>query len=187
MSYYEIRENPDNSHDPTVDWPTNSAVTASSFMGKLRAKTGLATFDLPTEAQWEYACRAGTTHALNSGYNLTDKNDDARMAAVGRYHSATSDWSIGTATVGSYLPNAWGLYDMHGNVWERCLDWWEPYYAGSSTQDPGGPASDRESHRVSRGGGWKNDAAYCRSASRYYNYPYQRSSFSGFRAAMTLP
>ena len=146
VSYYDIRENPANSDDPAADWPANSIVNATSFMGKLRAKTGLSTFDLPTESQWEYACRAGTTTALNSGYNLTSTGSDPRMDAVGRYwynggsgYTQNGDTSVATAKAGSYLPNAWGLYDMHGNVWEWCLDWYGTY--PGSVQDPDGAAS----------------------------------------------
>ena len=116
-------------------WPQMNAVDETSFMGKLRAKTGRL-FDLPTEAQWEYACRAGTATALNSGKNLSAATGvDANMAEVGRYYynSGSFDNSYdyggteetGTAKVGSYLPNAWGLYDMHGNVDEVCLDWYD--------------------------------------------------------------
>ena len=191
VSYYQIRENPANSDDPEVYWPSNSAVNADSFMGKLRAKTGLSTFDLPTEAQWEYACRAGTTTALNSGYNLTNTSADVHMAEVGRYwynggsgYTQNGDTSVATAKAGSYLPNAWGLYDMHGNVWEWCLDWYESAPAGAL--DPAGAASG--SYRVIRGGSWNYYAGNCRSAfrvshcspdARYYN--------GGFRPARTLP
>jgi formylglycine-generating enzyme required for sulfatase activity len=190
VSYYDIRENPANSDDPATDWPANSGVNAASFMGRLRAKTGLSTFDLPTESQWEYACRAGTTTALNSGYNLTSSNQDARMDAVGRYwynggsgYTVNEATSVGTAKVGSYPPNAWGLYDMHGNASECCLDWRDTY--PGTVSDPAGAASG--SYRVKRGGSWDDLAYHCRSASRGGNYPSDRSRSTGFRAARTLP
>jgi len=186
VSYYDIRENPANSDDPAVDWPNNSAVNATSFMGRLRAKTGTA-FDLPTESQWEYACRAGTTTALNSGYNLTSAGEDPRMDEVGRYwynggsgYSAGCEPSAGTAVVGSYQPNAWGLYDMHGNVWEWCLDWYGGY--PGTVSDPKGVSTG--SYRVFRGGSWDYNAFACRSAYRNYIYPDDRGNRSGFRAVL---
>ena len=149
-------------------WPASSAVDDTAFLGKLRARTGLA-FDLPTEAQWEYACRAGTATALNSGYNLADTGDDARVATVGRFwynggsgNTPDGDTSVGSATVGSYRPNAWGLYDMHGNVWEWCLDVYGTYPDGAT--DPQGASSG--SVRVDRGGSWNYGAGYCRAAFR---------------------
>ena len=190
VSYYDIRENPDNSAI-SPNWPDSAQVYADSFIGKLRAKTGLRTLDMPTESQWEYACRAGTTTALNSGKNLTDTVDCTNMSDVGRYwynggsgYSQGCAPSAGTAAVGSYLPNQWGLYDMHGNVWEWCLDWHETY-PGTVT-DPEGEALG--SDRVKRGGSWCYFAMHCRSAYRYYYYvtPSYRSSNVGFRLARTL-
>ncbi len=166
-------------------WPSSSEVSASSFMGKLRAKTGIATFDLPTEAKWEYACRAGTTTALNSGKNLTSTSSDANMAAVGRYFSNQSDgkggYSSGHTKVGSYAPNNWGLYDMHGNAWEWCLDWYQADLGTAAVTDPVGPASGGA--RVRRGGSWNNYAQGCRSADRDYYPPSYTGAygFLGFR------
>ncbi len=108
-------------------------------------------FALPTEAQWEYACRAGTTGA----YGGTGRLDD-----MGWYISNSGDK---THPVGKKRANAWGLYDMHGNLWEYCADWHGAYPGGSVT-DPSGPASD--SGRVNRGGAWNELATYCRSALR---------------------
>ena len=191
VSYYDTRENPANSDDPAVDWPNNSAVNADSFMGRLRAKTGLTTLDLPTESQWEYACRAGTGTALNSGKNLTARGSCPNMSEVGRYwynggsgYTQNGDTSVATAKAGSYLPNAWGSYDMHGNVWEWCLDWYAFTYPATVT-DPAGAAW--EVNRVLRGGSWGSRARLFRSANRNIDIPGFRNDTSGFRLSRTLP
>ncbi len=176
-------------------WPQMNAVDETSFMGKLRAKTGRL-FDLPTEAQWEYACRAGTATALNSGKNLSAAYGvDANMAEVGRYYynsgrydnsydyNGSSD-ETGTAKVGSYLPNAWGLYDMHGNVVEVCLDWFKTGNSDAVT-DPVGP--DTGAERSARGGGWSNNSSFCRSASRKSTLTQSaRHSDSGLRVVVNF-
>jgi len=198
VSYYDIRENINNTDDAAVGWPANDAVTAGSFMGRLRSKTGLAGFDLPTEAQWEYACRAGTTGALNDGtVNITNSNSDARLDLLGRYQynggkiNGTTDPSPdcttanATAAVGTYAPNAWGLYDMHGNVWEWCLDWYVGNLGMGAVTDPVG--ADSGSYRVRRGESWSSTASYCRSAFRYDSGPSFRYYSIGFRLFRTLP
>ena len=157
-------------------WPSHNQVDANSFMGRLRSKVNML-FDLPTESQWEYACRAGTGTALNSGKNLTGTQNCANMAEVGRYSGNVNDGKGGYSgqhtKVGSYLPNAWGLYDMHGNVAEWCLDWWQDNWGTGNRTDPNGPASG--SYRLVRGGCWygyynAGYAAACRSAYRSNNY-----------------
>lgn len=151
-------------------WPTSNAVDADSFLGKLRARTGI-DFDLPTEAQWEYACRAGTT----TTYSYGDSAD-------GNYMWYWDNSSSQTHEVGTKLPNPWGLYDMHGNVWEWCLDW----YGGSlSGNDPVGFSSG--SNRVERGGSWSYIAYGCTSSSRINNNPsYENNNIVGFRLVRTL-
>jgi formylglycine-generating enzyme required for sulfatase activity len=200
VSYYEIRENPlpvnsqsSKGSEISPNWPATNAVHADSFMGKLRDKTGLTGFDLPTEAQWEYACRAGTTTALNSGYNLTSTKSDPRMAEVGRYwynggsgYTQNGDTSVATAKVGTYQANQWGLYDMHGNVWEWCLDWYGDY--PGTVSDPKGPPSGQYgSDRVRRAGGWDADAGGSCSAYRDIVHPDHRTKSFGFRAALAPP
>ena len=170
-----------------ASWPKHGQVDADSFFGILRSKTAL-NMDLPTEAQWEYACRAGTTTALNSGKNLASTGQDANMDEVGRYgfnsgyqggiRDNRGGYSSNHTKVGSYAPNAWGLYDMHGNVWEWCLDWYGNY-ATSAQTDPVGAASG--SARVRRGGSWSHGASGCRSANRYYNNPSYGYDYGGFR------
>ena len=122
---------------------------------------------LPTEAQWEYACRAGTTGAYAGSLD--------EMAWYGS-NSASKTYPVGTKK-----PNAWGLYDMHGNVWEWCADWDGSYPSGSVT-DPAGPSDG--SLRVYRGGSWSSDAGDCRSACRFYCVPGDRDSRLGFRGVL---
>ena len=163
-------------------WPEHGhVVDASSFMGKLQAKTGLL-LDLPTEAQWEYACRAGTTAALNSGKNLASTKSDVNMEEVGRYGFNISDGKGGFmqhTKVGSYRPNAWGLYDMQGNVFEWCLDSWNgDDYGSEAVTDPVGQTTGQ--NRVTRGGHWRNGADYCRAANRSYAHS-SGYGYIGFR------
>ena len=144
-------------------WPNSSDVDGTSFLGILRNKTGML-FDLPTEAQWEYACRAGTSSKYNNG---GDAEEDLKI--LGRYNGNLHDGRGGysnLATVGSYAPNAWGLYDMHGNQSEWCLDWDGGAFSGF---DPKGPASG--SSRVLRGGCYSSDASACASSSRNRSNP----------------
>jgi len=169
-----------------INWPgTGGSVRADSFLGRIRAKTGLA-FDLPTEAQWEYACRAGTATALNSGKNLTAIGTCPNMAEAGRYWHNRSDGRGGytdTHTkVGMYLPNAWGLYDMHGNVWEWCLDWYVSNLGTAAVSDPKGPVSGF--NRILRGGGYGSNANDCRSACRGSVDPSYDIDNVGFRVCV---
>jgi formylglycine-generating enzyme required for sulfatase activity/membrane-associated protease RseP (regulator of RpoE activity) len=126
-------------------------------------------YTLPTEAQWEYACRAGTTGPYGGNGNLND---------MGWYNKNSGDT---THPVGQKQANAWGLYDMHGNVWEWCLDWYRDY-PGGSVRDPRGPASG--TYRINRGGSWYESASGCRSALRYGFYPGSRNADLGFRLAL---
>ncbi len=155
------------------DWPNTHQVDNTSFMGVLRSRTGL-TFDLPTEAMWEYACRAGTTSALNNGRDLNSTVYDDAMNEVGRYNGNSAAGAGGYpdlhTRVGLYKPNAWGLYDMHGNVCEYCLDWFAKAMGSEAMVDPVGPASG--TWRITRGGCSFNaigNAQNCRSAARLHS------------------
>jgi formylglycine-generating enzyme required for sulfatase activity len=168
-------------------WPAHNQVDANSFMGRLRSKANMM-FDLPTEAQWEYACRAGTGTALNSGKNLTGTENCGNLAEVGWYKGNASQSQV----VGQKLPNAWGIYDMHGNVAEWCLDWWVDNLGSGAKTDPKGGSSG--SYRVVRGGCWSDrrlagHAAACRSGYRSNDFGVYPSTYPdraygewGFRA-----
>ena len=147
-----------------ANWPANNNVDSTSFMGVLRAKTGL-TFDLPTEAQWEYACRATTTTALNSGKDLSDSIKCNEMKEAGRYTHDTNDGKGNNfVEPGQYLVNNWGIFDMHGNLAELCLDYYADYSGSAAVTDPKGPSTG--TLRVKRGGSWQDIASECRSARR---------------------
>ncbi|MBT3196082.1 MAG: formylglycine-generating enzyme family protein [Gammaproteobacteria bacterium] len=146
------------------------------FIRKLNGR-GNGSFKLPSEAQWEYAARAGTTTPFSFGNNITtsqanyDGNYPYNGNAKGRYRKTT-------VTVGSFPANRWGLHEMHGNVWEWLNDWKGNYPSGTVT-DPEGPGSGQS--RVLRGGGWNGYAKFLRSASRDYISPSGRDSLLGVR------
>lgn len=151
VSYNTIRGNAD-----VYNWPSSNEVAANSFMGSLRLMTGIPTFDLPNETEWEYAARTGVTTKWLCGDSETGLDDYA-------WYSANSDGS--THDVGTRLANAWGLYDVHGNVFELCLN---RYSSGDSA-------------RVLRGGSYYDDASYCAFAYRDDAYPSIERSHGGIR------
>jgi len=151
----------------TVSWED-----AQNFIRRLNQKEGGNKYRLPTEAEWEYAARAGSSSTYHFG-------DD--MGIVGQYGWYWDNSSERTHPVAQKRPNQWGLYDMHGNVWEWVQDWYgENYYRNSPMNDPKGPSSGR--NRVYRGGSWGSvGARFLRSARRSYYSPGVRGSGLGFR------
>ena len=147
------------------DWPNGNRLPASnSFVGKLRLKTGL-NFDLPTEAQWECACRAGTTTKWSFG----DSSDKSQVKAHMWYYGNCFDYPFEPYPhdVGTRLPNPWGLYDMHGNAWEFCLDYIGSVNGGTDPEGPSSPSGSAVyAERVLRGGGYGKTADECSSSSR---------------------
>ena len=139
------------------------------------------TFDLPTEAQWEYACRAGTKTPFHFGDKLN--GEQANCDGTRPYGTTQEGANIDcTCNVGSYAPNAWGLYDMHGNVWEWCNDWYGPYQEGF-VADPQGAANGTK--HSERGGSWRNAAKRCRAAIRRKSAPEDVYDNLGFRVILT--
>jgi uncharacterized repeat protein (TIGR02543 family) len=141
--------------------PANGMTSATELLSRLRTRTGFSGLNLPSEVQWEYACKAGTTTAYNNGKTLSLQN----MLEVGCCYD---DYHVGGVEVGLYQPNAWGLYDMHGNVYEWCTD-------GSSM--------------VKRGGGWNYQYQYCTSENRDFSHPsynsYGANYYGGVRLCLT--
>jgi len=145
-------------------------------------------YRLPTEAEWEYACRAGTTTAFHYGPALRSGMANFRGAleydsSVGTIENPDGIDLSGTTSVGSYAPNPWGLYDMHGNLWEWCQDWWSASLPGGSVTDPAGPSTGPG--RVFRGGSWFNIAFGCRSAIRAGSAPDLSDYRVGFRSVLS--
>jgi formylglycine-generating enzyme required for sulfatase activity len=153
---------------PVVKVSWNDAVEFCKKLTEMEKKAGRVpqgmAYQLPTEAQWEYACRAGTTTAYSWGDSISSKN--------------ASHIGGGTTPVGKYPANPWGFHDMHGNVREWCADWYDDYPSGAVT-DPLGPASG--SYRVRRGGSWGSGGAALRSAGRHSYPPSTRANNLGFR------
>ncbi len=170
---------------PVVNISWNDAQALARWLTQKEGRT----YRLPTEAEWEYACRAGTRTRYQNG------DDPAGMPDAGNgfdadakplwpkwqaFASARHDGHTFTAPVASYAPNAFGLYDMHGNAWEWVADWYgEDYYAHSPTDDPQGPGSGNV--RVRRGGSWHTWALYTRSSYRNWNTQETRYPLVGLR------
>ena len=165
---------------------------ASEFCQWLSGKENR-TYRLPTEAEWEYACRAGTQtryqhadipHDLERFANVLDSGS-ARALAGQRFSTSGDDAFSFTAPVGSFLPNRFGLFDMHGNAWEWCHDFFDPaYYASSPAVDPKGPSGG--SQRTLRGGAFLNGAEACRSANRQAQFASVRTAAIGFRVVVEV-
>ncbi len=172
----------------TSRWPVdmaswNDAVDFCRALAQTPAeKEAGRTYRLPTEAEWEYACRAGTTTRFSLGDTL--RPGEARAQLEGPPPAAKH---LGhPLAVGSFRPNAFGLHDMHGNVWEWCADRYaHDYYRFAPTDDPPGPAAG--TGRVVRGGDWHCEASDCRSTNRDFTCATRRNLGTGFRVACDAP
>ena len=156
----------------TVNW--DDAISYCKKLSEMpEEKAAGRSYRLPTDAEWEYACRAGSTTSYSFGETAE---------SLGEYAWFGEGLEGKTHPVGLKKPNRWGLYDMHGNVWEWCQDCYADYPPDAST-DPQGPNGG--SFRVSRGGSWGGVAAFCRTAYRDSDVPTSRTYFSGFRVALS--
>ena len=167
---------PGDTNRPVEKVSHNDAVTFCSRVTKRESEAGHLPagweYRLPTEAEWEYACRAGTTNLFSFGDGTTEAD---------QYAWTLENSDSTTHPVGQKRPNPWGLYDMHGNVWEWCNDWFEPYPAANLT-DPIGPAQSK--YKVFRGGGWNNEIGMARASTRFMMVPANGIHFVGFRLAL---
>jgi len=189
ISWQDIGYRQSDNH-PVVGLTYNDAV---AFCKWVSTRTGR-TARLPTEAEWEYAARAGTQTVFAFGATLADAKGAANIAdktALTRFkkwkHFPVEDGYVFTSPVGSFKPNAFGLYDMHGNVWEWCSDWWARDYSKAATVDPQGPKSGRK--RVIRGGSWMSSPPFARVAHRRDCPPKGRGcdNIVGIRLVVEVP
>jgi formylglycine-generating enzyme required for sulfatase activity len=168
----------------SVSW--QEAVAFCKKLSELPAeRRARRTYRLPTEAEWEYACRAGSSTPFHFGRSLAaaQANCNGNFPYGG---AARGVFLRRTAAAGAYGPNAWGLHEMHGNVWEWCADWYDDdYYRRGPRKDPPGPAEGDA--RVMRGGSWFGEARLCRAAHRLWAGPTARNKFTGFRVVCVTP
>jgi len=154
---------------------------AQEFCKRLSKKTGRA-YELPSEAQWEYACRGGTATPFSTGESIT--TDAANYVGMHTFLDEPAGiYRHGTTPVGGFLPNAYGLYDMHGNVWEMCADLWHADYTGAPFDGKAWVHGGEAGYRVARGGSWHEPPANCRSAVRLRLRQEDKDDFYGFRVA----
>jgi formylglycine-generating enzyme required for sulfatase activity len=178
---------PQDDRHPVVNVTWNDALALCQWLSRREGRR----YRLPSEAEWEYACRAETTTRYHSGdepeglvrvANLFDAACRPLFPQWSQFAVAGSDGCPFTAPVGSYQPNDWGLYDMHGNVWEWCADWYgHDYYRESPSDDPTGPETGEV--RIRRGGSWHSWPLYLRSSYRNWNVPDTRYVLLGMRLA----
>ena len=166
---------------------TGTAHTSRCAVGKAYSGSLATIYDcpgvrLPTEAEWEYVNRAGSSTAYYAGANTTCTNEDPVLSKIG-YYARNSGKA--TQVVAKKLPNAWGLFDMSGNVWEWTNDWWNQDLGTSAVTDPPGPASGIM--RVVKGGAWGSAAGDARAASRDGVLPDRRYNSDGFRVVRSIP
>ncbi len=180
-STFSLRNNKfsQNGNQPMVEITWEGAVSFCEWLTEQERATGRLPegheYRLPTEAQWEYACRAGTTTRFSYG-------DDPSDRELSNYAWYRDNSGKTTHPVGEKLPNPWGLHDMHGNVYEWCSDWYRNPYSGGNLTDPRGPTLTGQ--RVSRGGIWSRPAGFCRSAFRFASPPNSSSTGFGFRPVL---
>jgi formylglycine-generating enzyme required for sulfatase activity len=180
-----LKENPSSFKGKNRPVEQVSWFDAVEFCDRLSHKTGK-TYRLPTEAQWEYACRAGTTTPFHTGETIT--TDLANYNRTYTYGRGVKGERRGVTTdVGRFPPNAFGLCDMHGNVWEWCLDHWHERYEGAPTDGSAWLTDDQDARRMRRGGSWFCNPRYCRSACRFRSLPDLRDYGLGFRVVCVLP
>lgn len=182
---------PQDDNHPVVNVTWNDAQAMAKWLSQKEGKT----YRLPTEAEWEYACRAGTRTRYYAGdkpdvlleiANTFDTDTAKNWPKWQAYALPGSDGFAFTSPVGRFKPNAWGLYDMHGNAWEWVADWYgETYYSESPVDDPKGPLSGEI--KVRRGGSWHTWSLYARAAFRNWNTVQTRYTLLGMRLLLEIP